>query len=109
MKKIYPYILLLLLIYVQPQSLTECLGMANSKSECLGRLSEDEIENGIHCCYFTTSSSNEGQCLYIEANEFNNFDNFFSTYEEKYKDVSIDCKSYYYELSILFLLLLNLL
>ena len=103
------YILLLLLIYVHSQlnDFDTCSGASSSKSICLGRLTDEQIGQGYHCCFFTASDDNE-QCVLLSEEEFEDFDNVFDGYKSRYKDVSLDCKSCYLKLGIFISLLILL-
>ena len=85
------YILLLLLIYVHSQlnDLDTCSGASSSKSICLGRLTDEQIEDGYHCCFFTSSDNNE-QCIFLTKEEFEDFEKIFDGYKSHYKDVSLE-------------------
>ena len=103
----------LLVLFVKILNIGSCEGSGYEVSECLGRLTEHEINEGDHCCLLTgepkSASYQSNQCVDINSESFENFDGIMNYYNEYYDNLSIDCISYYFNISIHFLLILFLL
>ena len=115
MLKFYHIILLLsILVYSHSQSyVSDCEKTTNpsSKSECVDKLSTYEKEESYHCCFVSGKKDGVTQkkCEFISNEEYKNIGDVKGDYEDSgYKEVSVECKSYFLHLSLLSLLLILL-
>ena len=107
----YILVLITLIIYINCENDSNCKGSAYKGSDCFEK---NDSSNEDHCCYFTgknkqDSSSLIKQCINVENDYYEDFDKLMDLYKEKYDEVSIDCKSYYFNYGILLNLIIILL
>ena len=97
------FIILFFIVYIHCGTTSNCVGSATEIKYCLNKNTDDG--NTDHCCYFTAKfkadSSQINQCQRISDNEYNDMDKTIDSFNELYKDVSIDCKSYFLKLGVL--------
>ena len=108
MSKLF-WILNLLILLVNIQSLNDCIGSASTVNECHERITDVEKNEWYHCCLLTGKPKPEvyqsTQCLEVSKEEYESFDDVMDFYKLHYNDLSIDCKSYYLYVTITFILL----
>ena len=110
MVKIFQIIsLLLLLINIQSNNYDNCKGYSSTVDDCNKLLTDEEVQEGYHCCLLTgkgkSDSYQSNQCIELSKEEYEGFNDVLDYYELHYKDLSIDCNSYYLYSSLSFLLL----
>lgn len=108
-KSYFKILLLSLLVYCSYQYTSKCDGtQASTLSECLELLLPEEKDSDFHCC-FTQAKKNgvkNSQCDLISDSDYNSIKHYIGDYEDHgYSEVSVDCKSYFLQLSLLYLLL----
>ena len=100
----------LLVLLIKILSIGSCEGSGYEVSHCLELLTEQEIDIGYHCCLLTgkpkSESQQSNQCVGVNSESFENFDAIMNFYSKYYDDLSIDCISYYCNISILYFLLI---
>ena len=103
-------VLFSVIIYINCQRDSICVGSASKGSDCFEL---NESMNEDHCCFFTGKSKQDSQlikqCVKVEDDEYDNFDNVINSYTNRYDSVSIDCKSYFLNYGILLNLIIILL
>ena len=103
MKFFQIFILLILLIYINCQSV--CSGYSFDTNGCSER--NIEIENA-YCCYlkgiYKDDQSQHNQCVEVSQDDYHNFDKVMNYYEKYYNELSIDCNSYSLYMSLLLLI-----
>ena len=116
MKNIFILFIILLLsleiTFCDDSGGTLCIGSSSSIDKCKELLSNEEKSNKDHCCLFTgyLRDSYESQCLFLDNDEYNDINSEKTYYiDNGYKDVKIECNSYYYSLNIVFCILFILL
>ena len=108
----FKYILVLftMIIYINCGNDSICQGSAYKGSDCFDN--NESLNDEDHCCYFTgkikQDSSLIKQCIIIKNDDYDDFDKIIHSYEEKYNEVSIDCKSYFLNYGILLSLIIIL-
>ena len=106
------YILLILLcslIFVHSDLTDKCEGTASSAYECIEKYTEEERNSGYYCCYEKAKKGGVeiSDCTPLSEDDVNDIKNYIGDIEDKgYKDVSVDCESYYLQLGIVSLLLI---
>ena len=96
----------LLILIIKILTNGDCQGSGYEISDCQGRLTEEQINKGEHCCLLTgkpkSDSYQSNQCVGVEKAEFEDFDSLMNFYNNYYDNLSIDCISYYLNISILY-------
>ena len=100
----------LLVLLVKIVSNGSCEGSGYEVAECLDRLSEQEIELDYHCCLLTGNPKSEShqsnQCVGVNHESYDNLDVIMNYYSDYYDSLSVDCKSYYCNIYLLYFLLI---
>ena len=106
------YILLIILLsvsYVHTQGKDACEEQgASSVDECRGKISDALKNSGYHCCLQKGKKDGveKTMCRYLTEEEYDEIKDYIGDIEDSgFKDVKVDCKSYYLQLGILSLLL----
>ena len=105
------YILLIILLslsYVQSQESKKCEEVvASTVDECRDKISQEYKNSGYHCCLLVGKKNvQNSMCKYLTEEDYNDINDYIGDIEDSgYKDVSVDCKSYYLQIGILSLLL----
>ena len=115
------YILLIILISISfvhndpetPATVVDgedaCKGVsASSVNECVDRISQSYKNSGYHCCLEQGKKNGvlKSICSYLTEEKYDNIKDYIGDIKDAgYKDVSVDCKSYYLQIGILSLLL----
>ncbi len=71
---------------------------ANDKYNCFDGISEDEKDDGYHCCYLKKTDSNgriEYKCYLLEKDDFDYIEEIEDNFRqnEGLKDVNIECEN----------------
>ena len=90
-----------------------CSGSSNSINDCKDLLSDIEISDGYHCCFFSGTKDDgedDTQCTLLDNNAYNNLEDTKSQKKNEghYSDVDIDCNSVFNKLSFFLIFLLNI-
>ena len=68
----------------------------NDKYDCFDRISEDEKNDGYHCCYRkvkkTYGRGTSYQCYLLDKDEYDDIDGFVKNLLEKYEDDYVSVK-----------------
>jgi len=81
---------------------------ASSVNECVDKISQSYKNSGYHCCLQKGKKGDNTKtiCRYLTEDEYDNIKDYIGDIKDAgYKDVSVDCKSYYLQIGILSLLL----
>ena len=87
-------------------------GGGSSTYECVNKFGDDDRNAGYYCCY-EKAKNKEGRevsdCVFLLDDQYDDMKNYIGSIKDQgYKDVSVDCKSYYLQLGVLSLLLILL-
>ena len=107
------YILLIILLSISyvhnADGGSNCEGVtASTVDECNGKMTEAFKKSGYHCCLLKGKKNyvENSMCKYLTEEDYNDINDYIGDIEDSgYKDVSVDCKSYYLQIGILSLLL----
>ena len=112
--KIIIFCLLVLNTFIK-SDLSDCVGVGNSKDECYGRLTDEDMGGTWKCCYRTHTEAS-GQvishtCDLLSEDDYNYIDGYIESEEEgQTYDVKVECqKSYQSYICLNLVLLLNVL
>ena len=107
------YILLIILLSISyvhnADDGTNCEGAtASTVDECRGKISDALKNSGYYCCFQQGKKNGvlNSICKYLTEDDYLNINDYIGDVEDSgYKDVTVDCKSYYLQIGILSLLL----
>ena len=109
------YILLILLcsvIFILTNRDTTCTaGGGSSTYDCVNKLGDDDRNAGYYCCYEKAKKDGveKSDCVFLIEEQYKEIKDYIGSIKDQgYKDVSVDCKSYYLQLGVLSLLLILL-
>ena len=88
----------------------------SNENECFDRISEDDKEDGYHCCHISsikTDGTTEKECEILIKDEYNDIDGYKNEWikDNKLKDAKVVCHQSYIKLDkykYLMITLLNL-
>ena len=105
------FIQIIALLYLISFTYQECYGK-EKKDDCKAdNLSDDEKEEGgEYCCFMKnaySSSFKDGHCIALTKYQYKHINDYIKSelLNGAHEDISIDCKSFYLEISLLSLLL----
>ena len=110
------YILLILLcsvIFIHTTDLeNQCItGGGSSTYECVNKFGDDDRNAGYYCCYAKAKKDGvqKSECVFLLEEQYDEIKDYIGSIKDQgYKDVSVECKSYYLQLGVLSLLLILL-
>ena len=112
---IYLFIIIIIFIKCDVYRNCESRGTPNDKNDCIDRISEDDKDDGYHCCFIAITSGGvtDRNCEILEKDEFNDIGGYKSEIKAGYTDspdVDIQCYQSYMKLNkYMIFSLLNLL